>query len=200
MRGVIVLVWQRRERRCLAEALSLDGTEAGFARHDDPDRARRYGDGQFPCSPIPAAGPLRVSACRCVILGILADRFDHRTFRPSTLLFCGAQSSCSTAAPLPIPSNRNPVLSLGIGADGLKTGHTSKRRVLGLSGRPSRVIAGSSLSSLASTSAQARAEEAEKDRQLGVSSVRSVKDVVQSGGSRNLPMPTSGWASSRPSA
>ncbi len=121
LRGVIVLSGNDASA-VLAEALSLDGTEAGFARMMT-ERAKQMGmmNSSFANSNgWPAAGH-RMSMKD---LGILADQLikDYPTYYP---LF----SEQSFAFDGRVPSNsqnRNPILSLGIGADGLKTGHTSE--------------------------------------------------------------------------
>ncbi len=104
----------------LAEALSPDGTEAGFARMMT-ERARQMGmeNSNFINSTgWPAAGH-RMSMRD---LGTLADRLikDFPTFYP---LFAETEFEFDGRAPANT-RNRNPVLTLGIGADGLKTGHT----------------------------------------------------------------------------
>jgi D-alanyl-D-alanine carboxypeptidase (penicillin-binding protein 5/6) len=121
LRGVIVLSGNDASA-VLAEALSPDGTEAGFSRMMT-DRARQMGmmNSTFVNSNgWPAAGH-RMSM---EDLGILANRLitDFPTFYP---LF--AETEFPFDGRVPSNSrNRNPVLSLGIGADGLKTGHTQE--------------------------------------------------------------------------
>lgn len=121
LRGVIV-VSGNDASVVLAEALSPDGTEAGFARMMT-DRARQMGmmNSTFVnSSGWPAAGH-RMSM---EDLGILANRLitDFPTFYP---LF--AETEFAFDGRVPSNSrNRNPVLSLGVGADGLKTGHTEE--------------------------------------------------------------------------
>ena len=121
LRGVIVLSGNDASV-VLAEALSPDGTEAGFARMMT-ERARAMGmtNSTFiNASGWPAAGH-RMSMHD---LGILADRIirDFPTFYPlfaeQEFLFDGRVPSNT--------QNRNPILGLGIGADGLKTGHTQE--------------------------------------------------------------------------
>ena len=174
LRGVIVLSGNDASS-VLAEALSLDGTEAGFARMMT-DRARQLGmvNSHFANSNgWPATGQ-RMSMKD---LGILADHLikDFPTFYPifseQEFLFDGRVPSNT--------QNRNPVLSLGIGADGLKTGHTSEAGY-GLVGSAKQgdrriifVITGL-------TSTQERAEEAEKIVNWAFRQF-AVKDVVQSG-------------------
>lgn len=121
LRGIIVL---SGNDACvvIAEALSPDGTEAGFARMMT-DRARDMGmmNSTFAnSSGWPAAGH-RMSMRD---LGILADRLitDYPTYYP---LFSERQFQFDGRAPQNV-NNRNPLLGLGIGADGLKTGHTQE--------------------------------------------------------------------------
>jgi D-alanyl-D-alanine carboxypeptidase (penicillin-binding protein 5/6) len=156
LRGVIILSGNDASA-VLAETLSPDGTEAGFARMMT-QRAQQMGmeNSTFANSNgWPAAGH-RMSV---EDLGILADALirDFPTYYPlfaeREFVFDGRVPSNSR--------NRNPVLSLGIGADGLKTGHTTeagyglvgsakqgdRRIIFVLTGLPSE---------------QARAEEAER--------------------------------------
>ena len=119
LRGIIVL---SGNDACvvIAEALSRDGTEAGFARMMT-ERARTLGmnNSTFTnASGWPAAGH-RMSMRD---LGILADRLitDYPTYYP---LFSEAEFEFDGRAPQNT-RNRNPLLALNIGADGLKTGHT----------------------------------------------------------------------------
>lgn len=119
LRGVIVLSGNDASA-VLAEALSPDGTEAGFARMMTT-RAGQLGmeNSRFANSNgWPAAGH-RMSM---EDLGILADRLitDFPTFYP---LFKETEFAFDNRVPAN-RMNRNPLLSLGIGADGLKTGHT----------------------------------------------------------------------------
>ncbi|WP_147125372.1 D-alanyl-D-alanine carboxypeptidase family protein [Shimia ponticola] len=156
IRGVIVL---SGNDACvvLAEALSPDGTEAGFARMMT-ERARQLGmtNSTFAnSSGWPAAGH-RMSMKD---LAILADRLikDFPTYYP---LFQEREFAFDGRAPSNT-RNRNPLLGLGIGADGLKTGHTQEAGY-GLVGSARqgdrRVIF--VISGLQST--QGRAEEAER--------------------------------------
>ncbi len=121
LRGVIV-VSGNDASVVLAESLSPDGTEAGFARMMT-ERARQMGmmNSTFVnASGWPAAGH-RMSM---EDLGILASRLiaDFPTFYP---LF--AETEFPFDGRVPSNSrNRNPVLSMGLGADGLKTGHTQE--------------------------------------------------------------------------
>ena len=121
LRGIIVLSGNDASA-VIAEALSPDGTEGGFAQLMT-DRARQLGmtNSTFVNSNgWPAAGH-RMSVRD---LGILANRLitDFPTFYP---LF--AQEEFAFDGRVPSNSrNRNPVLSMNIGADGLKTGHTQE--------------------------------------------------------------------------
>jgi D-alanyl-D-alanine carboxypeptidase (penicillin-binding protein 5/6) len=106
----------------LAEALSPDGTEAGFARLMT-ERAAQMGmrNSTFTnSSGWPAIGH-RMSM---EDLGILTDRLitDFPTFYP---LFAEEEFAFDGRVPSNT-RNRNPVLSMGLGADGLKTGHTEE--------------------------------------------------------------------------
>ncbi|MEX0284693.1 MAG: D-alanyl-D-alanine carboxypeptidase family protein [Paracoccaceae bacterium] len=119
LRGIIVL---SGNDACvvLAEALSPDGTEAGFARFMT-QRARQLGmeNSTFMNSNgWPQAGHLM----SVEDLAILADRIiaDFPEFYP---LFTETEFAFDGRAPQNT-RNRNPLLTLGIGADGLKTGHT----------------------------------------------------------------------------
>lgn len=121
LRGIIVL---SGNDACavIAEALSPDGTEPGFARFMT-QRAKQMGmeNSTFTNSNgWPQAGH-RMSMKD---LAILADRLitDFPEFYP---LFAETQFAFDGRAPQNV-RNRNPLLSLGIGADGLKTGHTSE--------------------------------------------------------------------------
>ena len=156
IRGIIVL---SGNDACavIAEALSPDGTEAGFARMMTK-RAQEMGMMQSTFANSngwPALGH-RMSMKD---LAILADRLikDFPTYYPlfseTEFLFDGRAPSNTR--------NRNPLLGLGIGADGLKTGHTQEAGY-GLVGSAKqgerRVIF--VISGLQSTAA--RAEEAER--------------------------------------
>ena len=156
LRGVIVLSGNDASA-VLAEALSIDGSEAGFARMMTA-RAKEMGmmNSSFANSNgWPAAGH-RMSMKD---LGILAQRLisDYPTYYP---LFSQREFMFDGRAPSN-SQNRNPILGLGIGADGLKTGHTSEAGY-GLVGSAKQgdrrivfVITGLD-------SSRARAEEAEK--------------------------------------
>jgi len=121
LRGIIVL---SGNDACvvIAEALSPDGSEAGFARMMT-ERARELGmtNSTFAnSSGWPAVGH-RMSMRD---LGILAERLitDYPTYYP---LFSERTFEFDGRAPGNV-NNRNPLLSLSIGADGLKTGHTQE--------------------------------------------------------------------------
>ena len=155
LRGIIVL---SGNDACavIAEALSPNGTEAGFARYMT-QRARQLGmnNSTFANSNgWPAVGH-RMSV---EDLAILAERLieDFPEYYP---LFAETEFKFDGRAPSNT-RNRNPLLRLNIGADGLKTGHTEEAGY-GLVGSAKqgdrRVIF--VVSGLNSTSA--RAEEAE---------------------------------------
>ena len=121
LRGIIVL---SGNDACavIAEALSPDGTEPGFARYMTK-RAQQMGmtDSTFMNSNgWPQAGH-RMSVRD---LAILANRLitDFPEFYP---LFAETEFEFDGRAPSNT-RNRNPLLTLGIGADGLKTGHTEE--------------------------------------------------------------------------
>lgn len=156
LRGVIVL--SGNDASCvLAEALSRNGTEAGFAAMMT-ERAREMGmmNSTFANSNgWPAVGH-RMSMRD---LGILSNRLitDYPTFYP---LFAEEVFDYDGEHPANT-RNRNPLLGLGIGADGLKTGHTQEAGY-GLAGSAKQgdrrvifIITGLD-------SAQARAEESER--------------------------------------
>lgn len=106
----------------IAEALSPDGTEAGFAKLMT-QRARQIGltKSTFVNSNgWPAAGHLMTMRD----LATLADRLitDFPEFYP---MFSAHEFKFDGRAPANT-RNRNPLLGLDIGADGLKTGHTQE--------------------------------------------------------------------------
>lgn len=106
----------------IAEALSPDGTEYGFARLMT-QRAQEMGmtNSTFTnASGWPQTG--HVMSMRD--LAILADRLiaDFPEFYP---LFAETEFEFDNRVPSN-SRNRNPILSMGIGADGLKTGHTQE--------------------------------------------------------------------------
>ncbi|MCH2165761.1 MAG: D-alanyl-D-alanine carboxypeptidase [Marinovum sp.] len=119
IRGIIVL---SGNDACvvLAEALSPDGTEAGFARLMT-QRAAQLGMSNSTFSNSsgwPAAGHRMSMRDLALLARLLIEDFPHYypMFAESEFLFDGR-------APQNV-RNRNPLLGLGIGADGLKTGHT----------------------------------------------------------------------------
>lgn len=121
LRGIIVL---SGNDACvvIAEALSPDGTEAGFARYMT-QRAKQLGmdNSTFANSNgWPAAGHMM----SVHDLAVLADRLisDFPEYYP---LFAEEEFEFDGRAPSN-KRNRNPLLKLGIGADGLKTGHTQE--------------------------------------------------------------------------
>lgn len=121
LRGIIVL---SGNDACavIAEALSPDGTEAGFARLMT-DRARQLGMTQstfMNSNGWPAPGH-RMSMRDLATLTVhLLDDFPQ--FYP---MFAEREFAFDGRAPAN-SRNRNPLLGLGIGADGLKTGHTQE--------------------------------------------------------------------------
>lgn len=125
LRGVIVLSGNDASV-VLAEALSPDGTEAGFARLMT-DKARELGmmNSHF----VNASGwPAQGHVMSMHDLGILADHLirDFPTFYP---LFAETEFNFDNRAPANT-QNRNPILEMELGpdiiADGLKTGHTTE--------------------------------------------------------------------------
>ena len=121
LRGIIVL---SGNDACavIAEALSPDGSEAGFARYMT-QRGQQIGlqNSTFMNSNgWPQAGH-RMSVRD---LAVLAQRLigDFPEFYP---LFAETEFAFDGRAPSNV-RNRNPLLQLGIGADGLKTGHTQE--------------------------------------------------------------------------
>ncbi|WP_438961029.1 D-alanyl-D-alanine carboxypeptidase family protein [Nereida sp.] len=121
IRGIIIL---SGNDACavIAEALSVDGTEAGFAKMMTA-RARQLGmmDSNFTNSNGWPAPDHRMSMRD---LGTLADLLikdfpqHYPLFAQREFLFDPTESSNRL--------NRNPLLALDIGADGLKTGHTQE--------------------------------------------------------------------------
>ncbi|SEP24759.1 D-alanyl-D-alanine carboxypeptidase (penicillin-binding protein 5/6) [Salinihabitans flavidus] len=121
LRGIVVL---SGNDACavIAEALSPDGTEAGFARMMTR-RAHQMGmtNSTFMNSNgWPAAGHLMSMRD----LALLTNRIitDFPEFYP---MFAEQEFAFDGRAPQN-NRNRNPLLGLGIGADGLKTGHTEE--------------------------------------------------------------------------
>lgn len=121
LRGVIV-VSGNDASVVLAEALSPDGTEAGFARMMTA-RARQLG--MMNSSFVNASGwPADGHRMSMQDLTILADRLiaDFPGFYP---MFAETEFPFDGRVPSN-SSNRNPILRMGLGADGLKTGHTQE--------------------------------------------------------------------------
>lgn len=121
LRGIIVL---SGNDACavIAEALSPDGTEAGFARFLT-QRAQQLGmtNSMFRnASGWPAEGHV-MSMRDLALLG----RHIIEDFPEFYTMFSETEFRFDGRAPSNI-SNRNPLLGLGIGADGLKTGHTEQ--------------------------------------------------------------------------
>ena len=155
LRGIIVL---SGNDACvvIAEALSPDGTEAGFARMMTK-RAKQIGltNSIFKNSNgWPAEGHVMSMRDLVLLAGLMVSEFPefYPMFSEATFEFDG-RAPANTR-------NRNPLLGLGIGADGLKTGHTSEAGY-GLVGSAQQgdrrvVFALSGMSSV-----QERAEEAE---------------------------------------
>ena len=121
IRGIIVL---SGNDACvvLAEALSPDGTEAGFARMMT-QRAQQLGmtNSVFKnSSGWPAAGHVMSMRDLTLLARHIIEDFPefYPMFAEKEFLFDEAESSNRF--------NRNPLLALGIGADGLKTGHTQE--------------------------------------------------------------------------
>ncbi|MDX2483821.1 MAG: D-alanyl-D-alanine carboxypeptidase family protein [Pseudodonghicola sp.] len=121
LRGIIVL---SGNDACavIAEALSPDGTEAGFARYMT-QRASQIGmtNSTFTNSNgWPAAGH-RMSVHDLAILArhIITDFPQYYSLFSETDFAFDGRAPSNT-------HNRNPLLYLGVGADGLKTGHTEE--------------------------------------------------------------------------
>ena len=121
IRGIIVL---SGNDACavLAEALSPDGTEAGFAKLMT-QRAKQLGlkNSTFKNS---NGWPANGHQMSVKDLGLLAEKLiiDFPEYYP---MFAEQTYEFDGRAPANI-RNRNPLLGLGIGADGLKTGHTEE--------------------------------------------------------------------------
>ncbi|WP_300062548.1 D-alanyl-D-alanine carboxypeptidase family protein [uncultured Roseobacter sp.] len=121
IRGIIVL---SGNDACvvIAEALSPDGTEYGFARLMT-QRAQQLGmtNSTFVNS---SGWPQPGHLMSMRDLALLADRLitDFPEFYP---LFAETEFEFDNRVPSN-KNNRNPVLTMGIGADGLKTGHTQE--------------------------------------------------------------------------
>ena len=121
IRGVII-VSGNDASVVLGEALSPDGTEEGFGRIAT-ERARELGMDQTTI--MNASGwPMPGHVMSMRDLGILAERIitDHPQYYH---YFAETEFDYENRAP-DNRFNRNPLLRLGIGADGLKTGHTSE--------------------------------------------------------------------------
>jgi D-alanyl-D-alanine carboxypeptidase (penicillin-binding protein 5/6) len=125
LRGVIVLSGNDASV-VLAEALSPDGTEAGFARLMNEKAAQL---GMTSSHFVNASGwPAQGHVMSMHDLGILADHLirDFPTFYP---IFAETEFNFDNRAPANT-QNRNPILEMELGpdiiADGLKTGHTSE--------------------------------------------------------------------------
>ena len=121
IRGVVVLSGNDATV-VLAEALSPDGTEAGFARMMT-DRARELGMDRSVfrnASGWPAPGHVMSMADLATLAERLITEFPeyYRYFAETEFAFDGRSPANRF--------NRNPLLGLDIGADGLKTGHTSE--------------------------------------------------------------------------
>ncbi|MEQ9239734.1 D-alanyl-D-alanine carboxypeptidase family protein [Roseovarius indicus] len=121
LRGIIVL---SGNDACavIAEALSPNGTEAGFARYMT-QRAQQLGmtNSTFQNSNgWPAAGHLMSVRDLALLARHIIEDFPE--FYP---MFAETEYSFDGRAPQNT-QNRNPLLRLGIGADGLKTGHTER--------------------------------------------------------------------------
>lgn len=121
LRGIVVL---SGNDACvvIAEALSPDGTEAGFARYMT-QRGQQMGltNSTFRNSNgWPAAGH-RMSLRDLALLSrrIIEDFPDYYEMFAETEFEFDGRAPQNT-------QNRNPLLNLGIGVDGLKTGHTSE--------------------------------------------------------------------------
>ncbi|MGB7319609.1 MAG: D-alanyl-D-alanine carboxypeptidase family protein [Planktotalea sp.] len=179
IRGIIVL---SGNDACavIAEALSPDGTEAGFARYMTR-RAQQLGMTNSTFSNSngwPQAGHRMSMRDLALLANLLIS--DFPSFYP---LFSEREFKFDGRAPQNT-RNRNPLLTLGIGADGLKTGHTSEAGY-GLVGSAKQnerriifVISGLQ-------SANARAEEAESVvnwafRQFAVKPVAKAGTMVAS--------------------
>lgn len=121
LRGVIVMSGNDASV-VLAEALSPDGTEAGFAELMNQKASEL---GMKASHFVNASGwPAQGHVMSMHDLGILADHLirDFPTFYP---LFAETEFTFDNRAPANT-QNRNPILGMNIGADGLKTGHTSE--------------------------------------------------------------------------
>ncbi|MDG4649349.1 D-alanyl-D-alanine carboxypeptidase [Roseibacterium sp. SDUM158017] len=121
IRGVVV-VSGNDAAVVLGEALSPDGTEAGFGRIAT-ERARQLGMDETTIRN--ASGwPDADHAMSMHDLGILAERIITE-FPEYYEYFDETEFDYENRAPAN-RFNRNPILGMGIGADGLKTGHTQE--------------------------------------------------------------------------
>ena len=121
LRGVIVLSGNDASA-VIAEALSPDGTEYGFARLMT-QRAQQLGmtNSTFTNSNgWPQAGHLMSIRDLALLAKLLIEDFPQ--FYP---LFAETEFAFDNRVPSN-SRNRNPLLSMNIGADGLKTGHTQE--------------------------------------------------------------------------
>lgn len=156
IKGVIVL---SGNDACavLAEALSPDGTESGFARMMT-ERAKQIGltDSTFANSNGWPSPGHRMSMKDLVVLA------DHlmQDFPQYYALFSQREFAFDGRAPQNT-RNRNPLLALNIGADGLKTGHTEEAGY-GLVGSAKQGERRVIFAMIGLASQQARAEEAER--------------------------------------
>jgi len=155
IRGIIVL---SGNDACavIAEALSPDGTEAGFARMMT-QRAQQLGmtNSVFKNSNgWPAPGHVMSMRDLSLVAKLLIEDFPeyYGMFAETEFLFDPNESQNRL--------NRNPLLGLGIGADGLKTGHTQEAG-FGLVGSAKQGDRRVIFSITGLDSARARAEESE---------------------------------------
>lgn len=155
LRGIIVLSGND-SCAVIAEALSPDGTEAGFARFMT-QRAQQMGmtNSTFANS---NGWPAPSHKMSMRDLALLARRIieDFPEYYP---MFAETEFTFDGRAPQNT-QNRNPLLKLGIGADGLKTGHTQAAGY-GLVGSAKQGNRRVVLVISGLESARARAEEAE---------------------------------------
>ncbi|MEJ6391967.1 D-alanyl-D-alanine carboxypeptidase family protein [Gymnodinialimonas sp. 2305UL16-5] len=174
VRGVVI-VSGNDASVVLGEALSPDGTEAGFAEMMT-QRARQLG--MMNSTFVNASGwPADGHRMSMRDLGILAVRLIEE-FPEYYVYFAETEFDYEERSPAN-RFNRNPLLGMGIGADGLKTGHTNEAG-FGLVGsavqgdrRVTFVITG-----LASS--EARATEAERIVNWGFRQF-VMRDVVEAG-------------------
>lgn len=121
IRGVVV-VSGNDAAVALGEALSPDGTEAGFAQLMT-QRARQLG--MMNSTFVNASGwPAEGHRMSTRDLGVLAQRLIEE-FPDYYTYFSESEFDYEDRSPAN-RFNRNPLLGLGIGADGLKTGHTQE--------------------------------------------------------------------------